>query len=107
MARYEKMIDFLVDVPDKPGEVSKIAGLLKHANVNLLGIWAFGVGSGNGKIICVPENAEQFRSFARGHDLEFSEGITIYMTAEDRVGALVETLELIAAAGANMHAVGA
>jgi hypothetical protein len=53
----------------------------------------------------VPELPEAFRRWAKanGHDVE--EGRTLYVQAEDRRGALVETLDRIAALGINVDAI--
>ena len=107
MIKMERMIDFELSVPDRPGEVVKLAKDLRDEKVSLRALWGFGIGGGNAEIICVPEDATKFRAFADAHGFQYRERTVIAMHAEDRLGVLVEVLEKIAAANVNVHAIDA
>jgi hypothetical protein len=99
------MADFAIMLPDRPGELAKMSASLKDAGIGLVGLWGYGGVNGKARFYCVPENAERFRDFVMKEGLEFAEGLTIYLSGPDRGGALVETLDRIASAGVNLHAI--
>lgn len=99
------MADFWIDLPDRPGELARLAARLREADVNLLGLWGYGAENGTARFYCVPESAEQFRNFARSAELTIREGMTFYLNAADHGGMLVQTLERIAAANINLLAI--
>ncbi|MEE8508612.1 MAG: hypothetical protein V3T07_06060 [Myxococcota bacterium] len=105
MSKWAMMSDFSIDLPDRPGELARLASMLRQADVNLVGLWGYGAGKDKARFYCVPERAEQFRNFARSAGLAVTEGKTFYFTGTDRPGALVEWLEKIAASGVNLLAI--
>jgi hypothetical protein len=105
MARWKRLADFWINLPDRPGELARLAARLREADVNLLGLWGYGAENGRARFYCVPESAEQFRNFARSAELPIREGVTFYLTAADRGGMLVQTLENIARANVNLLAI--
>jgi hypothetical protein len=98
---------FSIAVEDKPGELARFAGKLKEANVNLAGVWGFGVGQGKAQIIAVPRDPKQFKNTAQAAGWNITEGTCFHLEGEDRVGALHETLNRVAKEGINLHAVDA
>ena len=104
-AKWAKMSDFSISLPDRPGELARLAGRMREADISLVGLWGYGAGQDNARFYCVPENSDQFRSFAAAAGLTVEEGKTFYLTGADHPGALVEWLEKIAAAGINLHAI--
>jgi hypothetical protein len=107
MVKMERLIDFDLSVPDRPGELAKLAADLKKAQVGLRALWGFGIGGGQAEIICVPEDAGKFRAFADAAGLHYRERSVVCLTGEDRLGELVDTLEKIAGARLNVHALDA
>ena len=103
--RWATKDDFSIALPDRPGELASLTGKLADADIILLGLWGIHSLHGEENIHCVPENPKQFRQFAETEGLKFEEGMTIYLNGPDSGGALVETLEEIATAGVNLHAV--
>lgn len=113
--------DFSIDLPDRPGELARLAARFREADVNLIGLWGYssarlpsnlgaaegakGGGEGHARFYCVPESAEQFRGFIESTELMVAEGTTFYLEGEDHGGALVERLDRIAAAGINLRAI--
>jgi hypothetical protein len=104
MSRFDRVTDFQISVPDQPGEVAHLARDLKAAGINLRALWGFGIGGGQAELLCVPEDVNAFRAFLdeRGH--VYNERRVVSMTGDDKLGALVDTLEQIATAGINVHA---
>lgn len=98
---------FAVDTEDKPGVLAKLAKQLRDAQVNLQGLWGFGVGPGKAQIFLVPENATKTKEGLQKLGFQVKEGTCFHLQGEDRAGALCETLEKIAAAGLNVHAIDA
>ncbi len=105
MAEWTRLADFWINLPDRPGELARLAARLREADVNLLGLWGYGAENGHARFYCVPESAEQFRNFARSAELPVRESVTFYLNAADNGGMLVQTLEKIAAAGINLLAI--
>jgi len=105
MSKWAMMSDFSIDVPDRPGELARLASMLREADVNLVGLWGYGPRQDKARFYCVPERAEQFRNFARSAGLTVKEGTTLYFTGADRPGALVEWLDKIASARINLLAI--
>ncbi len=105
MAKWAMMSDFAINLPDRPGELARLASMLREADVSLVGLWGYGPGQDKARFYCVPERAEQFRNFARSAGFDVTEGTTFYLTGVDRPGALVEWLDKIAGAGINLQAI--
>lgn len=104
MARLKRVADFEIAVPDRPGELARFLAKTRAAKVNLRAVWGFGIGQDNAEIICVPEKPENFRAFAQAEGLSVKQRFAVFMTGPDKLGALVDTLERVAAAGLNIHA---
>ena len=105
MARWARMSDFSINLADKPGELARLAARLRAADVNLVGLWGYGAEGGVARFFCVPESAEQFRNFVDSAGLDAHEGTTFFLAGSEQAGALVRTLEEIAGAGVNLHAI--
>ena len=105
MAKWARVSDFSIKLPDRPGELARLAAKLRAADVNLVGLWGYGGEGDLARFYCVPESAEQFRAFLESAELEADEGVTFFLTGTDHVGALVKMLERIAGAGVNLHAI--
>jgi len=101
---WRMMPDFSIELPDRPGELARLASRFREADVSLLGIWGYG-GAGRARFFCVPERADQFRNFVDSTDLEVCEGTTFFISGVDHGGALVERLDQIAGAGINLQAI--
>ncbi len=98
---------FSIAVEDKPGELARFAKKMKAANVNLSGVWGFGVGQGKAQIFAVPRDEEKFKQAAKAAGLNIKEGTCFRLEGQDKVGALLDTLEHVASEGINLHAVDA
>jgi hypothetical protein len=98
---------FSVAVEDKPGELARFARKMKAANVNLYGVWGFGIGQGKAQIFAVPQDEGKFKQAAEAGGLSIKEGTCFRLEGQDKVGALLDTLDRVAAEGVNLHAVDA
>ncbi len=105
MAKAAMMSDFSISLPDRPGELARLASMLREAEVNLVGLWGYGAGQGKARFYCVPATSEQFRNFARSAGREVEDGKTFYLTGAGQPGAFTEWLDKIASAGINLHAI--
>lgn len=111
MTKWARMSDFSITLPNRPGELARLAAKLRAADINLVGLWGYGGNGGDGgdggaaKFYCVPKSADQFLEFVQSADLEVKEGTTFYFSGADHAGALVKQLESIASAGINLRAI--
>ena len=105
MTKWARMADFAIELPDRPGELARLAKKFRAADVSLIGIWGYGGKGQNARFYCVPESADQFRNFADSAGLNITEGTTFYLSGSDTVGTLVRMLEEIASSGVNLHAI--
>lgn len=105
MARWVRMSDFLVTLPDRPGELAQLAARFRQADIGLIGLWGYGSDEGPAQFYCVPESAEQFRNFAESAELDVREGQTFFLSGHADGASLVETLEKIASAKINLRAI--
>jgi hypothetical protein len=98
---------FSIAVEDKSGELARFARQMKAADVNLSGVWGFGVGQGKAQIFAVPKDEGKFKQAAKAAGLSFKEGMCFRLEGQDKVGALLDALERVAREGVNLHAVDA
>ena len=103
--RWQPVTFFAVKVPNRPGELARLADQLHGAGIDLLGLWGQAAGDNSPLISLVPRVPDSFRHFVKKAGLEFEEGRAVYLRASDRTGALVETLDRIAAVGINIDAI--
>ena len=105
MIKCAKLSDFSIVLPDRPGELARFAARLREADVNLVGLWGYGGDGRHARFYCVPESAGHFRNFLQSTELDATEGRAYFLSGEDQIGALVKTLDAIAAAGINLRAI--
>ena len=74
-------------------------------NLDMLGLWGYGEDRDQHRISCVPVEPESFREFMNAGGVEMEEGTTFYLVGDNRPGALVETLDLIASKGINIDTI--
>ena len=96
---------FYVEVPDKPGEASRILNLLKEENVNLLALCGFPQGR-RAQVDFVPSDAAALKAAARKAKLKLVGPKTVFLIqGDDRVGAGAEILAKLAQAKINVISV--
>ena len=103
----QKVTYFICNRPNKPGEGAHLLKQLKEAGVNLYAFHGFPSGR-RAQIDLVPEDATLFKKVAEKLGLELEETKTGFLVhGKDRVGAIVEMLETMAAADINITAMDA
>ncbi len=109
MADKIRRVDYhYVQVPDKPGEGSRILGALKEAGVNLLSLTAFPDAKGTSQIDFVTENPDGLAKAVKGLGLRLSDKKrAFFIQGDDRPGAAAEIFKRFADAGVNVHAANA
>jgi prephenate dehydratase len=103
--QWKSMTFFALTLPNRPGELAHFTAQLRDAGVNLMGLWCDAPGVVETRISCVPESPELFRKFFAGTNVPMEEGTTFFMAGPEKPGALVPTLQRIAAAGINIESI--
>lgn len=108
MAESVRKVDyFTLSIPDKPGEGIRVLKQLQEAGVNLLAFTAF-PRARRAQADFIPEESATFKSAVKKLGLQVSERKTGFLLqGEDRVGALIETLDKLAQARINVTAMDA
>jgi hypothetical protein len=102
-----KMDYFTLGITNKPGAGVQVLNQLRDAGVNLIAFSAFPRGR-RAQADFVPEDSAKFKAAAKKLGLEVSTKKTGFLVqGEDRVGALTETLDKLAAAQVNVTAMDA
>lgn len=105
MAETIRLVDyFYIETPDKPGEAARTLNQLKEARVNLLAFSGFPKGK-RSQLDFIPEDSAAFRAVAKQAKLKVKgpkKGFLVQ--GDDRIGALAELLNKLAAAKINVTA---
>lgn len=98
---------FYSEVPDKPGEGSRILRMLKEEGVNLLAFSGFPKGR-RAQIDFIPADPAVFKAAAKKAKLKLVGPKTaLLVQGDDRVGAMADIVAKLAAAKINVTAVAA
>ncbi|MBN1570735.1 MAG: hypothetical protein JXA73_23040 [Acidobacteria bacterium] len=108
MAQKIRKVDyFYIEAANKPGVGLGLLGALRDADINLLAFSGFPSGS-RAQIDFVPENTAAFKAAAKKAGFKLSAKKTGFLIeGEDRIGALVNVMEKLAAARINITAIDA
>ena len=95
-------------VPDSPGNVQPILSALQDNGVNLVAFLGFPRGEGQSQIDLVPEDPDALRRAAEQAGVTLSEAKQAFLIqGDDRVGAVADATEKLAAANVNITAAAA
>jgi hypothetical protein len=94
-------------VEDKPGALARFCDEMRRGEVNLAGVWGFGMGPGRAQILAASFDVDRLRKAVAAGGWKATEGTCFYVTGEDHAGALVDVLDHIAKSGVNLNAVDA
>ena len=98
---------FYIQVPHKPGEGARALSTLKEAGVNLLAYSGFPRGRG-AQLDFVPSDAAAFRQAAKSAKWKLTGPKRAFLVSgDDRIGAIQEVVDKVAAAKINITAVDA
>ena len=102
-----KVVYFKMSVPDKAGEGARVLGALRDAGVNLLAFTGFPRGR-RAQLDFVPEDAAAFQAAAKRAKLPLAGKKTGFLVqGDDRVGAVADYVQKLAAAKVNITAIDA
>ena len=94
---------FYVEVPDQAGEGARFLSALKQAGVNMLACCGFPISGDNAQIDVVPEDTEAFLEVATQQGVKLSDRKRAFLIqGEDRVGAVTDVFEKLAAQRINI-----
>ena len=95
---------FSMEIPNKTGEGARVLGALRDAGVNLLAFTGFPAGR-RAQLDFIPAETASFKAAARKLRMKVGARKTVFLVeGDDRVGAIAELCDRIAAAGINMTA---
>lgn len=98
------MIQIDVDVPDRPGELAKLAGLLGDSGINLNAISAESGGGRSYMSLCVDQPARA-RAVLKQAGYVCQEHTVLVVRLEDRPGALAALARKLGDTGLNITSV--
>jgi hypothetical protein len=100
-----RMVDYFYTMaPDKPGASARLLAHFRDQGVNFLAFTAF-PRARKAQVDFVPADTDAFKRAARAGKIELSPRKTVFLIqGEDRVGALAEIAERLAAANINITA---
>ncbi|MBM3470090.1 MAG: hypothetical protein FJX73_04770 [Armatimonadetes bacterium] len=100
-----RLVDyFYTEASDKPGEGARVLGHLKEAGVNLIGFHGFPKGR-RAQLVFLPSDPAAFKAAARKAKWKVvGPKKAFVIEGDDRVGALVEHFQRLAAAKVNVTA---
>jgi len=94
-------IEFDVVLPDRPGELGRLASTLADKGVNIDAIAAH-TAFGKGYVAVLPAEPGRARDALKGAGLTFTEKTVLTVQLEDRPGTLAELAKRLGAAGVNI-----
>jgi len=108
MAETIRLVDYYyIDTPNKAGEAARALASIREAGVNLLAFSGFPRGR-RAQLDFIPADSQAFVKAARQAGLKLSaRKMGFLIDGEDRVGALADLLDKLAAAKINVTAVDA
>jgi hypothetical protein len=108
MADTVQRVDYYyVTVPNVPGEGQRVLSALKAGGVNLSAFLGFPEGD-QAQLDLVPEDPEALKAAAEQAGLTLSEAKRVFLIqGDDRVGAVADAMEKLAAASVNVTAAAA
>jgi len=94
-------IEFDVVLPDRPGELGRLASTLADKGVNIDAIAAH-TAFGKGYVAVLPAEPGRARDALKGAGLTFTEKTVLTVQLEDRPGTLAELAKKLGTAGVNI-----
>ena len=98
------LMQFEISVQNKPGEISRIAGILGRNSVNIRGI-STGFGTKQGVVQVITDDEATTRRSLKRTGLEFSEREVLKVSLPDRPGELAKMTKTLAKAGINIESI--
>jgi prephenate dehydratase len=103
--KIRQVVHYTALIPNRAGAGARVLGALRDAGVNLIALWGYPYRAKNARIEFIPENGAKFAAAAKRAGLKLSKKQTaIFISGNDRPGAVATVLEKLAAAGINVEA---
>jgi hypothetical protein len=103
----KKVAYFAMEVPNKPGEGSRILGALAAAGVNLLAFSGFPSGR-KSQLDFIPEDVAVFKKAVKAAKLKTNlQKFGFLLQGDDRKGAVADLLKILSDKGINVTAIDA
>ena len=105
MLEWSRVSDFVLRLSHRPGELARLCTQLRQADVEMIGMWGPVIGRASVGFHCIPESADQFRSFARDAEMPVTETTAFLINDNSESGSFVSRLDSIASAGINIETI--
>ena len=96
---------YSIEIPNQPGAGARILSALKEAKVNLTALWGYPVAGESARLDLVPSDPAALVAALK--KIKIAAGpkrSSFFFFGKDHPGVLAESMELLAAAGVNVHA---
>ncbi|RPI21931.1 MAG: ACT domain-containing protein [Actinobacteria bacterium] len=97
------MIEFSVDLPNRPGQLAQLARELGEARINIRALSALTIGD-QGTVRLVVDDEAAARRVLADSGIGYAERRIVSATLRDKPGALAELADALAANGTNIEA---
>lgn len=105
MLQWSRVTDFVLRLSHRPGELARLSRQLRQADVEMIGMWGPVIGRASVGFHCIPESADQFRSFVRDAEMPVTEATAFLINDNSQSGSFVSRLDSIASAGINIESI--
>jgi hypothetical protein len=95
--------DFVINLPERPGELASVTNALSLQGVNIKSVAALRLGN-QALARIIPDDVESARSALRAHNIRFEEHELITVLLENRAGELTGVIVKLADVGVNLEA---
>lgn len=96
---------FSIPADNKAGALSNLLTNLREENVDLEGLWGWGMPDGKAQIMVVPKDPAKLKAAQSVKNA--TEGVCFRVMESDRIGSLLSVVEKASKAGVNLQAVDA
>jgi prephenate dehydratase len=107
MAKAQRFISFKATLENKPGALLTVLQGFKSKNIGLVGLWGFATFEGKADLFVVSKNPEKVRTVLEASGILAEEGTGFFLKGTDKTGALLKTLQTLAAQNVNISALDA
>ena len=107
MTRSRRVRFFRAQIANKPGALLAITRRLKQKNVGLCGLWGYATSGSTAELYAVPKEPNKLRSLWSSEKILKEEGVGLWLTGANRIGALHKSLDALFRAGVNIESIDA
>ena len=107
MAKAQRLTYFKAKLEDKPGALLAVLQGFKSKNVGLVGLWGFATFEGKADLFVSGKSPQKVRTVLEASGTLIEEGTGFLLKGTDKTGALLKTLQALAAENVNITALDA